>query len=118
MNDISPKQQNDPPVVLRPTVVTVVAVFGFIASLLWVPLPRAWQHGYWYASHMLLSSTLGMVCMYGFWKTWRWSVFLYAALAVLDILHYCLLLRHRVYGPPVVEFVIALVGIMYVRRMR
>ena len=66
---------------------------------------------------MLLSAVLGMVCMYGFWKMWRWSVFVYAALCALDILHYWMLLRPTVYAPAL-ESVFALVGFIYVRRMR
>lgn len=66
---------------------------------------------------MLLSGVLGMVCMYGFWKMWRWSVFVYAALCVLDILHYWVLLRSTVYAPGL-ESVFAIVGLIYMRRMR
>ena len=66
---------------------------------------------------MALRSLLGMVCMYGFWKMLRWSVYVYAALAVLDALHYCVL-RPRAYGPPALEIAFAIVGFMYVRKMQ
>jgi hypothetical protein len=118
MSDYSSNQENEPPAPARPTAVSVIAIIGFIGSLIWAPLPPAWHLGFGYAFHMLLSSTLGMVCMYGFWRMWRWSVFVYAGLAALDTLYYCVLLRHRVYGPPALELVIALLGFMYLRRMR
>jgi hypothetical protein len=62
----------------RPLVLGVVSIVGFILALLWMPLPEAWHFGFGYGLHMLLSSLVGMVCMYGFWKMWRWSVVLYA----------------------------------------
>ena len=94
-----------------------MAVVGLICALLWLPLPPAWHRIFGYAFHMLVSAILSIVCMYGFWKMWRWSVFVYCALVVLDILHYWLLLRARVYAPAA-EAVIALVGLLYMRRMR
>src|SRR6266446_5045127 len=117
MSDLFPKQGSRWPDSVRPKPVAVVAVAGFVCSLLFVPFPRAWHIGLGYALHMALSSLLGMVCMYGFWKMWRWSVYIYATLAMLDVLHYCFL-RPRAYGPPAVETVFAVVGFMYIRKMQ
>jgi len=118
MSDSFSKQGNEPPAFARPRAVSVIAVIGFIVSLLWFPFPSAWHRGFWYAFHMLLSSTLGMVYMYGLCRMWRWSLFAYAGLVVLDTLHYCVLPRHRIYGPPTLELVIAVLAFMYLRRMR
>ncbi len=41
----------------------------------------------------------------------------YALLALLDVLHYWILLRAQVYAPSV-EAVIAFIGLLYLRRMR
>ena len=117
MSDPSPELENQRADSVRPKLLAVVAVAGFVSSFLWVPLPRGWHIGLGYAVHMALSSLLGMVCMYGFWKMWRWSVYVYAALAVLDALHYCVL-RPRAYGPPALEIAFAIVGFMYVRKMQ
>src|SRR5712675_405874 len=91
MSDSFSKQGNEPPAFARPRAVSVIAVIGFIVSLLWFPFPSAWHRGFWYAFHMLLSSTLGIVGMYGLWRMWRWSLFVYAGSVVLDTLHYCVL---------------------------
>jgi len=89
MSDLFPKQGSRRLDSVRPKPVAVVAVAGFVCSLLFVPVsPRAWHIGLGYALHMALSSLLGMVCMYGFWKMWRWSVYIYATLAMLDVLPY------------------------------
>ncbi len=110
-------EKNAAPDPVRPRAVGVVAVIGLICSVFWLPLPPAWHRGIGYGFHMLVSSALGMVCMYGFWRMWRWSVFVYALLTLLDMLHYWILLRARVYAPAV-EAVIAFVGLLYLRRMR
>lgn len=101
----------------RPKVLGLVAIMGFLYSLLLAPLPVAWHYGFAHALRMLVSSLLGMVCMYGFWKMWRWSVYAYAGLWVFDALHYWVLLRHRT-GPPAVEAVFAVCGLIYLRRMQ
>ena len=113
----SSKQGADPLTPARPLGVAVLSVIGFLVSLMLVPLPSAWHHGFGYAFRMLLSSVLGMVCMYGFWRMWRWSVFIYGGLAVFDAAHY-LMLSHRGYGGPALESLIALLCFMYVRKMR
>ena len=104
----------------RPLAIAVFSIIGFIVHLLWIPLPRAWHNGAGYGFHMLCSAIVGMVCMYGFWKMWRWSVLVYAALFIVDLLQYLLLLWHRPHRTlaPAVEIVFALVGLYYFRRMR
>ena len=83
----------------RPLALTVVSVVGFICSLVWIPVPKAFHYGIGYGLHLLLSSVLGMICMYGFWKMWRWSVLLYAVLCVIDVLYYWVILHQGNYSP-------------------
>jgi hypothetical protein len=70
-----------------------------------------------YGAHLLLSSLLGLVCMYGLWRMWRWSLFVYAALCLIDLAYYWVLLRRHVYAP-VLGCVLSAVCFLYVRKMR
>jgi hypothetical protein len=117
VSDPSPNRTSSPPDLARPKLIAVIAVAGFVCSLFLVPLPLAWHLGFGYAFYMALRSALGMVCMYGFWRMWRWSVYVYAALAMVDVFHFYMI-RPREYGPPALEIVFALVGFMYVRKMQ
>ena len=71
----------------RPTVITVVCVIGVVGAALSVPVmfsDVARAIGAWYAPYMACSVIASMVCIIGLWKMRRWSVYLYAGIAVTN----------------------------------
>ena len=71
----------------RPTIITVACVIGVVGAVLSVPImfsDVARAIGAWYAPYMACSVIASMVCIIGLWKMRRWSVYLYAGIAVTN----------------------------------
>jgi len=101
----------------RPLLLTCAVVVGLIGAVMALPLARAWRIGTLYAVQLLLSSVVGAVCMYGYWRLWRWAVFTYTGFCI--IYQFLLLLWHHWNVTTLaIQAFVALVGLLHLRRMR
>jgi hypothetical protein len=92
-------------------------VIGLVGAAMALPLARAWRIGTIYSLQLLLSSVVGAVCMYGYWRLWRWAVFTYTGFCIIYQL-LLLLWHHWNVLTLAVQAFVAVVGVLCLRRMR
>jgi hypothetical protein len=115
--ELNAKGNISPSAAARPPLLTCAVVIGLIGALMALPLGGAWRIGTVYAFQLLLSSVVGAVCMYGYWRLWRWAVFTYSGFCILYQL--LLLLWHHSNLPTLaIQAFVVVVGLIYLGRMR
>ena len=78
---------NQPQNSKRPTVITILCVFGFITGIFVIPLAlsdNAQSIGPWYPPVLIAGGVVGFICHIGFWLMRKWAVWTYVAFVIVN----------------------------------
>ncbi|MFH1170450.1 MAG: hypothetical protein V1704_02735 [Candidatus Vogelbacteria bacterium] len=112
------------PLINRPTIITIICVFGFVAVLFILSslfmssarLEITQQYGSTFLPITIFTTLLGLIGLVGYWKMRKWGVYFYTAMVVVSITHGLIVGISGIQsyiGP----LVIVLVGLINLERM-